>query len=675
MTSAIIIRVTFVSSIYFNTMNIKITHSWLLDYLDTDATPQEIQKYLSLCGPSVERIEEKEGETVYDIEITSNRIDTASVQGIAREAAAILPQFGKKAILKKQKEVSVPSPTVSVALDIQDPDGVCRRVLGIVMEVSSITQSPNYISKRLLATDTRSLNNVVDVTNYVMTEIGHPTHVFDYDRIASHTLLLRHAKKGEKIVTLDEKTYELDETDIIIDDGTGRVIDLPGIMGTANSVVTNDTRRILFFIESNDPVSIRRTSMRYGIRTMASTINEKNPDPNLAHTALLRGIELFTQVAGARPISEIIDIYPQKTESIEIKTTKSFIDKKAGVSIPMETIVSILNNLGFMVNTDGVNTLSIIVPTYRVGDVSIPEDIVEEVTRVYGYFAIPSVLQTPAYVAQPKDTELLFQYQHLVKLYLKHLGYTEVMNYSAVSLTLLKQFEIDTVEHLFITNSISEDIKYLRQSLIPSLVKNIKQNEGFEKEMKLFELAKTYIPTKSLPVEENKLTIATTVSFDELKKIIIGLLDELNISYELAEGNKNSFLLPTVAGSIVHEGVTIGSYGQVKPSLCRNGELDKAVYIAELSFKDLMHAARIMPDYKSFSQFAHISNDITIKKSRTFTAMKKLAVGASKKLISFELLGTYKDTITLRLGFTDHTRNLDEEEVKKEVDLIKKVLS
>lgn len=675
MISAIIIRGISVSFIYSNSMNIKITHNWLLDYLDTDATPQEIQKYLSLCGPSVERIEEKEGEIVYDIEITSNRIDTASVIGIAREAVAILPQFKKRATLKKRDEFTLSAPKTSVPIDIQDPQGVCRRVLGIVMDISGVGKSPEYISKRLLATDTRSLNNVVDVTNYVMTEIGHPTHVFDYDRIASHTLLLRNAKKGEKIVTLDEKTYELDATDIIIDDGTGRVIDLPGIMGTANSVVTADTKRILFFIESNDPVSIRRTSMRYGIRTMASTINEKNPDPNLAYTALLRGIELFTQVAGATPVSEIIDIYPKKTVSTQIETTKTFIDKKAGVSIPLETIESILRNLGFIVKTDGADSLQITVPTDRVADVSIPEDIVEEVTRVYGYFAIPTVLQKPAYVAQPKDTELLFQYQHLVKLYLKHTGYTEVMNYSGVSLSLLKQFAIDSVEHLYITNSISEDIKYLRQSLIPSLVKNVKQNEGFAKHMKLFELAKTYIPTKALPVEENKLTVVTTVSLDELKTCIMGLLDDLNITYELTEGTTNPFLLPSVAGEIMHKGVAIGSYGQVKPALCRNSELEREVFTAELSFKDLMHAARIMPDYKSYSQFAHISNDITVKQNTSFTEMKKRAFAASKKLESFDLLGTYHDTITLRLGFTDHTRNLAEEEVKEEVKLIKAALS
>ncbi|MCX6731938.1 MAG: phenylalanine--tRNA ligase subunit beta [Candidatus Roizmanbacteria bacterium] len=655
-------------------MNIKITHNWLLDYLDTDATPVEIQKYLSLCGPSVERIEEVNGEIVYDIEITTNRIDTASVLGIAREAAAILPQFGKKAILKK-KELSQPIVSKTIMpISITDPSGVCRRLLGIVMEVDGVGKSPEYISKRLTAIDMRSLNNIVDVTNYVMTEIGHPTHVFDYDRIETHNLILRHAKKGEEIVTLDEKKYNLDETDIIIDDGTGKVIDLPGIMGTANSVVTNNTKRILFFIESNDPVSIRRTSMRYGIRTMASTINEKNPDSELALTAFLRGIELFKEVADAKVVSPLIDIYPKKAEQIEIKTSKSFIDAKVGVEIPLKTIVSILTNLEFTVSTQENDELIITVPTHRISDVTIPEDIVEEVARVYGYFAIPSVLQLPAYVTQPKDTELLFYYQYVVKSYLKHRGYTEVMNYSATSKELLQQFEVDKVEHLYITNSISEDIKYLRQSLIPSLVKNVKQNEGFAKEHKLFELAKTYIPSDSLPIEENKLSICTSVSLDELKSILIGLMKELNIEFDFKEGSTNIHLMPSVAGELTQGKIQFGSFGQVKPILCRNLGLEAPVYVAELSFVDLIQTARVMPNYKSFSQYAHITHDITIKKDKTFAELKKNAFSASNKLISLSLLSTYKDTITLRLEFTDSTKNLTEEEVKREVEAVQKYL-
>jgi len=658
-------------------MNIKITHNWLLDYLDTDATPLEIQKYLSLCGPSVERIEEVNGEVVYDIEITSNRIDTASVLGIAREAAAILPMFGKKAVLKKKKynapELS-PS-NLQSPISIIDSEGVCRRLLGIVMEITGVTSTPLTISKRLSAIDMRSLNNVVDVTNYVMTEIGHPTHVFDYDRINTHTLILRHAKKGEEMITLDEKKYHLDDTDIIIDDGTGRVIDLPGIMGTANSVVTNDTKRILFFIESNDPVSIRRTSMRYGIRTMASTINEKNPDSELAYTAFLRGIQLFQEVAGAKIVSPLIDIYPKKQLPGHIITSKTFIDSKVGVAIELEKMVSILQNLDFIVEVKNNDELHITVPTHRVSDVSIPEDIVEEVARVYGYFAIPSVLQTPAYVVQPKDTELLFQYQYVIKTFLKHKGYSEMMNYSAVSADLVQQFEEKEESYLYITNSISEDIKYLRQSLIPSLVRNVKQNEGFEPQLKAFELAKTYIPSStSLPEEEFKLSIVTTVSLDELKSVIIGLMKELNISFKLKEKSNNVFLLASVAGEIVNGNTLFGSFGQVKPLLCRNLGIEKPVYVAELSFNELMNSARVMPDYKSFSQYAHIAEDITIKKTKTYSEIEMNIRSASPYIQSIAVKDQYKDTLTLHLVFTNTTRNLTEAEVKLELDAIHKSL-
>jgi len=656
-------------------MNIKITHSWLLDYLDTDATPVEIQKYLSLCGPSVERIEEVNGEVVYDIEITSNRIDTASVLGIAREAAAILPMFGKKAVLKEKVLVAPSLPSSPVPIDIIDTDNVCRRLLGIVMEVSGVKNSPDYMSQRLTAVDIRSLSNVVDVTNYVMTEIGHPTHVFDYDRIGTHKLILRHTKKGEQMITLDEKKYLLAETDIIIDDGTGRIIDLPGIMGTANSVVNSDTKRILFFIESNDPVSIRRTSMQYGIRTMASTINEKNPDSELAYTAFLRGIELFKEVAGARVISPLIDIYPNIQKAGHITTSKSFIDSKVGAAIPLDKIVSILTHLDFKVEVKNNDILEVTVPTHRVSDVSIPEDIVEEVARVYGYFAIPSVLQTPAYVAQPKDTELLFQYQYVIKSFLKHKGFTEVMNYSAVSADLLQQFENTKENHLYITNSISEEIKYLRESLIPSLVKNVKQNEGFEKNICMFEVAKTYIPMPSrLPEEEFKLCIITTVSLDALKGALISLLKELNISADLQQGSTSPILLSSVAGEVASLDTLFGFFGQIKPKLCRNLNLEKPVYGAELSFTKLMNAARVMPDYKSYSQYAHIVNDITIKKTKTCAEIKKTVTKASDKLISLHFLSAYNDTITLRLEFSDYSKNITEEEVKKEVEKIQSSL-
>lgn len=658
-------------------MNIKISHSWLLEHLKTDATPLEMQEYLSLCGPSIERIEEHGDETVYDIEITTNRIDTASVQGIAREAHAILPMFKKQAeIIPVQLAPEKVDLQGAVPLTIIDKDNVCRRVLGVVLEVpTGIQPSPTYLTNRLTACGVRSLNSLVDITNYVMLEMGHPTHVFDYDRISTHTLILRKALKGETIVTLDDKKYALDTSDIIIDDGTGRVIDLPGIMGTANSVVTQDTKRILFFIESNDPVSIRRTSMRYGIRTMASTINEKNPDSELAMAALLRGIHLYETIAGAKRISPIVDIYPTKPKACVIHTSASFIHKRIGVVIPIETIVQILQNLSFEVTVTNKEDITIKVPSHRISDVTIPEDIVEEVARVYGYFAIPSHLQPPQYVAQPSDTERLFTYQYNSKVFLKHSGYHEVMNYSAVSGELLKQFNDTEDNYIFITNSISEEIKFLRQSLIPSLVKNIAQNIGFRQEIRLFELAKTYIPRdNNLPVEAFKLAVVSSVSLDDLKLAICGLLKELNIPFELIQSGTHPYLLNSVTGTIVSKSTTIGMFGQVNIVYTDNLKIETPVYVAELHFEPIMLMARQMPVYKPFSQYAVLTQDITVAKNQSYSEIVKKIMSTSEYVIKCTMKDVYQNTITLRLQFTNHTKNMTLSEVKSELEKIKKVL-
>ncbi len=657
-------------------MNIKITHKWLLDYIDTDITPEELQKYLSLCGPSIERIEKVGNEIVYDIEITTNRVDTASVMGIARECAAILNRFGKKAVIKKVSIPSIPPPQTTAPITIIDKEGLCKRILGIVMEVDEVHPSPQYIQDRLNAVGIRVINNLVDITNYVMVEVGHPTHVFDYDRITTHNLIVRHAKKNEEIITLDEKKYNLSETDIIIDDGTGKVIDLPGIMGTANSVVTNDTKRILFFIDSNDPVSIRRSSMKYGIRTMASTINEKSPDPELALIAFKRGVQLYKEVAKAKPLSTLTDLYPNPVHTSTISVTKEFIDKKVGIEIPLETVISILRDLEFGVSVKG-ETLLITVPTYRITDVSIPEDIVEEVARVYGYFSLPSVLQKSVYIQQPHEEETLFTYQNSIKMYLKHMGYSEVMNYSATSLEVLKAFDMDKLDYLHITNSISEDIKYLRRSLIPSLVKNIKQNEGFEKELRLFEVAKTYIPEKNkLPIERFKLTIAVNTTFADLKGIIDGLLHELNINAHFVSIEKNGIIHPfaeDAQGAIGIKSI-IGTYGLVKSQFTHNLHLEQSVFAAEFDFMELISLAKQMPQYKPFSQNALISLDLTINKNKSFAEMRKIAFESAPHLISFELKDSYKNTITLRFTFTDTKKNLTEKEAQEELIKIQKVL-
>jgi len=253
-------------------MNIQIPHNWLLDHLSTSATPTQIAKYLSLCGPSVERIETIEGEPVYDIEVTTNRVDSMSVNGIAREATVILPEFNIPAKLKPLPTFPKISNDQPLDIKIVNDPTLCHRILAIKLANIKLGPSPKWLQKRLLQVGQRPLNNIIDITNYVMWEIGHPVHAFDYDKFTKKTIIVREAKPGETFTTLDKVKRTLKGGEVIYDDGTGQIIDLPGIMGTFNTVINDQTQNVLLWIESNDPIKIRQASMNLALRSQAAKI-------------------------------------------------------------------------------------------------------------------------------------------------------------------------------------------------------------------------------------------------------------------------------------------------------------------------------------------------------------------------------------------------------------------
>lgn len=652
-------------------MNIKILHSWLLEFLDTQATPQQIQQYVSLCGPSIENVEKIQDDWVYDIEITSNRIDTVSVVGIARETATILNRFNIPATFKKPNVVSPPIPKKTLPFVIQDDKKLTKRLMAIVMDNVSVTPSPDFIQKRLQAAGIRSISNLVDITNYVMLTIGHPSHVFDYDRIKTNTFILRNAKKGERLTTLDEKTYELMDTDIIIDDGTGRIIDLPGIMGTSNSVVTDSTKRIVFFIESNNPQAIRRSSMKHGIRTMAASINEKNPHPELVKEALFYGAALFQRYANANVASPILDIYHQILSPKKIVVDVSFINKKIGVSLEKKQIISILTDLDFSV-FEKKGQLDITVPSFRYFDIGDKEDIVEEIARIYGYHNIPGHLPPLTYIKQPHDIELFFYYQNIIKTFLKHLKYHEVMNYSAYSKSLLDSCGLKESDHIFITNTISEDIRYLRVSLVPSLLKNMKENGGFSNDLKLFEVAKTYIPQNgNLPNERFKLALATKGSFLYLKGVVEAVLKELHIEKYLFTPSSSPLFAKNLQANLVINNVEIGVFGKMNGSTTENMLFEDEIFAAELDFERLINNAHLMPAYTPYNPYAAIQLDLTIPLNQSYAKIVQIAKDTAPHLTQITLKDTYKDNITLHLVFSALDRNYTEKEALEELKKIK----
>lgn len=634
-------------------MNIKITHNWLLEYLETDATPYEIQNYLSLCGPSVESITKTGDDYIYDIEITSNRIDTASVIGIAREAHAILNRFGIKA---KLKNISAPKPSKTsnlLPLTITDDNKLCFRIVSVVMDNIVIKQSPQYIKDRLEAVGIRSLNNIIDITNYVMIEYGHPTHVMDYDRIKTGKLIIRNAKNGESSVTLDDKKHQLSDQDVIADDGTDRIVDLLGIMGCQNSVVTTNTKRVVLFIESNNPHIIRHTSMKLGIRTVAASYDEKQVDSELTGVALYRLIQLFKELAEAKIASKLIDIYhkPKKTKSVSIN--ESDFERLIGVKIPKKELIEILSNLEFKLISDKNNLLTFLVPSYRSHDIDIKEDLIEEVARIYGYNNIPSVLQPVVYVDQPKDMEDIFVFQNKIKLFLKHLGLNEVINYSMISKSMIQDSGLKIEDHLRLSNSISEDIEYMRISLLPSLYKNVKDNSEKARYntapgLRLFEIGKVYLPKKGeLPDEIYKVGIAINTDYFDLKGIIEAIYKELNIED------------PSIR--------QLADFGMTEIKI----EEKDGVFMTEIDLLKLINLSKPFPKYKPLHPYAVIKLDKTfeIGPNSTYEVKRRLAE-QSKLLQKIELISLFENKMTLRFYYSSNLRNITEDEAKEELGKI-----
>ena len=454
-------------------MNILIPNSWLREFLETNASPSEFAEAMSLTSVSIERIDEVDEDKVFDIEVTTNRPDLMSIEGIAREASAVLPQAGYKAIFKPHKtHINTKTVGRSRMVNLSIDRDLVNRVTAVVMDIN-LKLSPEKIAKRLERSGIRSINNAVDTTNYIMREVGHPSHVFDYDLLTNHTLNIRKSKKGERITTLDGKDYALEGEDIVADNGKGEIIDLLGVMGTQNSAVNENTKRVLLFLDNNNPHLLRKTSMSLGIRSEAAILNEKGVDPELTMPTILRGIELLEEIGSGKVVSDIIDLYPNKKNKKTITVTHQKINDLIGIHINLNTISSILKHLGFGVEeTKGL--FEITVPSMRSNDIDIGEDIVEEVARVYGYHKIPNVLpiaNSQTYYHQNKNEFFLIQ---KIKEAFKFWGFNETYTYSLVAEA---EFDGPVENAVKLKNPLTEDHVYLRNSLLPNLYGTARVNK------------------------------------------------------------------------------------------------------------------------------------------------------------------------------------------------------
>jgi len=622
-------------------MNILIVDSWLREHVKTKATRDQIADALSLHGASVESITKKGSDYVYDIEITTNRIDMVSVVGMAREVVASLKQEGVPATFKPLTVQEPKGIAKKLEVDIKNDSKLCSRVLAVALENVSTVPSPAFIRSRLEAAGVKSLNLLIDVTNYVMLEVGHPTHVFDLDRIKERKMEIRLSKKGEQITSLKNKTYELSGGDIIIEDGRGTIIDLPGIIGTSNSVVVDGTKRILFFIENNDQVKIRKSSMELDIHTMASSINEKGPDPELARIALLRGIQLYMKYGGAKLASQVYDNYKQPVKPRKLTLKHTDLERIGGIKIDSGKVITIFKDLGFEVSQKG-GKYSVIVPTWRLQDVEIKEDLVEEVVRMYGYHNVPSAIPP---LREPTDQPDLprFYWERMIRQALsQRVEAHEIYTYSLVPKSLVNDPDLA----LKILNPLTEDTAYLRTSLVPSMVEVIRKNSKFQEKLTVFEIANTYISNKnSIPTQNPQLAVVSnTHTLLELKEVMENLMHELGVEYELYQKDRKELLVNfKVTGDVVGK-----VYGF------------EELVVAEFDLKELTKHTRRYKRYIPIPTYPALVEDMT------FTFSKESLMGpviediyAQSKLVdSVELMGTYKKNVTFRISYMSKDKSL-----------------
>lgn len=630
-------------------MNIKILDSWLREYLKTEATPAEIAEKLSLTSLSVERIEKVDKDFLYEFEITTNRPDLYSVLGIAREANAILPRFEIKSEFK-EPAFRNPDSESPFPIEILNDRKLVNRICAVVLEIK-VDKSPQEIKDRLEKSGIRSLNNIIDVTNYVMRVTGHPAHVFDLDRLNTKKLYIKQAKQGDEIETLDKKRHKLLGGEIVAIDDKGRIVDLLGIMGLENSVVTSSTKRILLFLDNNNPYLIRKASMSLAIRTEAATLNEKGIDPQLTINALDYAVELYEKLADGKVISKVLDIYPNKPEERIIEVSLSKINKVIGVDVDIRKIISSFEKMGFKVNHI-LDKLKVEVPSFRSNDILIEEDVIEEIARIFGYHNLPSYIPSnPEVIPHPFASN--FYWEDRAKNSLKYWGFTETYTYSFVSEDM---YEGELGSAVKIKNPLNEDFVYMRNTLIPSLLRVIKENKSKD-EIKIFELSNIYLKNaNNLPDEILTLAGAVrkkNVSFYEIKGLVEQLLEDFGIKNYIFKTSQKSAL-----GASVYLGKEY--IGEIEI-------FDLEIVVFELNFLLISKYANLRKVYKKLRKFPPIFEDLSFVLSdeiQTQDIIEEIKIKSSL-ITNVSLKDQFKDTRTFHIVYQSEERNLESKEISQ----------
>lgn len=570
------------------------------------------------------------GDVIFDIDNKSmtHRPDLWGHFGLARELSAL---FGRK--LKEMRPRAVKEgDEVMLAVDVRDPN-LCPRYMAVVVDGVEVAESPDWMKARLKAVGVNPKNNIVDITNFVMMELGEPMHAFDSDRIntkaatdAVASIAVRRAKAGETLTTLKGDECALDHETLVIADGL-RPIALAGIMGGEVSGVVSGTRRIIIESANFDAVNVRRTATRLGLRTDSSARFEKSLDPNMAEVGLRRAVELVRELCpSAKVVSRVADVKNFQLAVGPIELTHEFLQKKLGTEIETGEVAGILERLGFDVK-ERRGQYSIGVPSWRATkDISIPEDIVEEVARHFGYGKIPPALPDMNIAPPPRDSLLTLK-RRVQEALCGEAGFVETLNYSFEKPEWLARMGVRTHEHIELDNPVAKDRPLLRRSLIPNLLENIERNLHRSPEVALFEVGRTFIREHDgeyadigndarLPLQDTMLAAAYAKKTDdepfyELALALQILMNRLGIAYRLERtAGDEPFIHPGRSAVVFAGGEAVGSIAELHPHTAGVLGIESRTAFFEINLSVLSDCASSASSYHPLPQYPSVARDI-----------------------------------------------------------------
>lgn len=618
-------------------------------------------------------------ESVAEFEITSNRPDCMSIIGLARESAATFNREFKIPEVKATGNSENVNDYASA--EIAAPE-LCSRFIGRVIKNVKIAPSPEWMQKRLKACGIRAINNVVDITNYIMLEYGQPMHAYDLDHVEGHKIIVRRAEEGELLETLDDQPRMLQSSMIAIGDEK-RAIGVAGVMGGANSEVCDTTVTVMFESACFNAVAVRRGAKALGMRTDASALFEKGLDPENCLPAIQRACELMEQLGAGEVVGGMIDIYPVKKEQTVLPFEPDKMNRFLGLEVSAAEMKEILARLEFEVKDDKVY-----VPTFR-GDIESMADIAEEVARIYGYDKIPTTMMKGCVTVGGKSKK-----QHLedvIRDSLTAVGLYEVTTYSFIDpkendMILMSQ-EDDRRNMVRISNPLGEENSVMRTDMLSSVLKVLRTNFSRRNaEAGIFEIGSVYIPKEEQVLPDENQIVAVGMyggcDFYDIKGKVENMLADLNINdYEFITCKDNPSFHPGRCAHIYACGKFLGIIGQIHPKVAANFKIGVETYCALLDFNVLLSGYTTDRQYKALPKFPATSRDIAVILDKNINVGEVIKIIESNRngiLESYSLFDVYegeqvgdgKKSVAYSLLFRAEDRTLTDKEVNEVMDKI-----